>query len=195
LKPLPKKELRLRISMLSLGLALWFCISLPGQTQSDPPHAILKKLIPPEYPAMAGIAGISGDVILTVSIHPDGSIESIKSRSGHPLLMQGVIESARQSQFECSGCTDTADITLRYSFQPPITKADRCCCSSGASVPQPVPPSVDISPSEVHVTITALPVCICPDACTMEEAVAQSHFRSAKCLYLWKCGRHRVIVQ
>jgi hypothetical protein len=51
-----------------------------------------------------------------------------------------------------------------------------------------------VTRSETHVTITALPVCICPDACTVDEAVAQSRFRSAKCLYLWKCGRHPVAV-
>lgn len=186
----------MKMAVFALNIFLWSCIAFPyASPQNDPaPSAIVKKLTPPEYPTMALIAGISGDVIIRLSIRPDGSIESVRSTSGHPLLTHAVIENARQSRFECPGCGGITEIVLRYSFLPAKTKADRCCCSSGAAAPQPVPPSVEASASEVHITITGLPLCICPDACTVEEAVAQSHFRSAKCLYLWKCGRHRVVV-
>ena len=77
-------------------------------------HLVLKKLSPPVYPLLARQAMIEGDVALKIVVRPDGGIESVTVTSGHPLLMQAALDSAKQSQFECLACgTSDASRTLR----------------------------------------------------------------------------------
>ncbi len=50
----------------------------------------------PEYPPLAKQARISGVVRLNAIIGKDGSVESLTVLSGHPLLVQAAMESAKQ---------------------------------------------------------------------------------------------------
>jgi len=184
------------IAALAATFALWssaFPQSAALQTKPDnanpAPQVALKKLFPPAYPQMAKIAQIAGDVSLKVSIHPDGSIDSVKALSGDRMLAQAAVESANRSQFECRGCNGLTEKSLVYSFQLPSVPvpADPCCCTAGHESTTPTTPQV--TESEGHITITASPVCVCPDRCTQAPAQLLK-FRSIKCLYLWKCGTH-----
>ena len=158
---------------------------------------ILTKLSSPIYPPLARQGRIAGDVKVQLSIRPDGSVESATPVSGHTWLVPAALESARQSRFECRGCSGTAiSYSMTYTFQM-VGELDRCCCTTGAprdsvaerySAPQ-------VSQSQDHVTLTAAPLCVCPDACDAEWAQAHSRFRSAKCLYLWRCGVHAVSIE
>jgi hypothetical protein len=152
---------------------------------------VLTKLSPPIYPPLARQARTSGDVKLQLSIRPDGSVDSALPVSGDAVLVPAALESALQSRFECRGCSKTNAYSMTYTFQV-LGELDRCCCTRGASTPS-TPGGYGVSQSQDHVTITAAPVCICPDACAEDWAQAHSKFRSAKCLYLWKCGVNRRI--
>jgi TonB family protein len=156
------------------------------------PHVVLSKLTPPVFPPLARQARIAGEVRLSVSIHPDGSIESITAVSGNAMLVQAALDSAKQSQFECRGCgSSSVSQSMTYSFQiSQVESPDPCCCTLNAASKEPKPPASEISQSEDHITIAATtpPICICPDACEVAWAQAHSRFRSVKCLYLWKCG-------
>ena len=164
---------------------------------SPPTGVMLIELSPPLYPPLARQGRIAGDVRVQLSVRPDGSVESATPISGHTWLVPAALESARQSWFECRGCSGTAiAYSMTYTFQM-VGELDRCCCTTGAprnsvaerySVPQ-------VSQSQDHVTLTAAPLCVCPDACDADWAQAHSKFRSAKCLYLWKCGVHAVSIQ
>jgi hypothetical protein len=164
---------------------------------SPPTGVMLIDLSPPLYPPLARQGRIAGDVKVQLSIRPDGSIESATPVSGHRWLVPAALESARQSQFECRGCSGTAiSYSMTYTFQM-VGELDRCCCTTGAprdsvaesySVPQ-------VSQSQDHVTLRAAPLCVCPDACDADWAQAHSKFRSAKCLYLWRCGVHAVSIE
>src|SRR6266849_252685 len=66
--------------------------------------AALAKLHPPTFPPLANQARIAGDVELELGIRQDGSVESATVVSGHPLLAQAAMESAKLSQFQCYGC-------------------------------------------------------------------------------------------
>lgn len=161
------------------------------------PHAVLTKLFPPTYPPLARQAMIAGDVKLEVSAHPDGSIESVTSISGHPMLVQAALDSAKQSQFECRGCAaSNGSLSLTFSFQvSQETNPDRCWCTYDPAKPRNYTASIPaLTQTEDHITITTPPSCTCPDACDIKWAEEHSKFRSAKCLFLWKCGRRVVSI-
>lgn len=160
-----------------------------GNTDSQP-RVVLRKLFPPVYPQMASIAGVAGDVNLQVLVHPDGTIEIVRATSGHPILIQAALESARKSQFDCWNCDAAESRSLIYAFRLSGQAPDPCCCSCNPASLQVDHFTVSQgSNGEDYVTVTASPVCVCPDACTLAWAKAHpKRVRSAKCLYLWKCG-------
>jgi len=140
---------------------------------SDTPQTgvVLTKLHDPAYPQMAQMAGNYGDVVLTLRIKQDGTIESVSVVSGPAMLQQAAIDSAQQSHFECRECTDGATLySLTYTFQ--FSNEDCCAGSTGAPT---------VSQSENRVLVVAAPFCFCDPARSRKV-------RSAKCLYLWKCG-------
>ena len=78
---------------------------------------VLTKLAPPVYPPLARQARIAGDVRIDLVIRRDGSVESAVLFSGHPMLAPAALESAKKSQFECRGCSDSAkSYSLTYTF-------------------------------------------------------------------------------
>jgi TonB family protein len=154
-------------------------------------HIILSKLSQPTYPPLARQARVGGDVRIKLEIKADGSIESAKTVSGHPMLAQAALDSAKQSRFECRDCevNSNASEILTYSFQISSRELDPCCCSSGFTSKNAVS-VLHVSESGDHIMLTAPPACICPDRCSSARAFREAHFRSVKCLFLWKCGFH-----
>ncbi len=171
----------------------------PSENQGVKSQVVLSKLFLPVYPALARQALVFGDVHLRVSVHRDGSIDSVIPIDGSPLLVQAALDSARQSQFECKDCgTSGLARSFTYSFRLPPEgeqNQDPCCCSHEPGSPGYKAPSAQVSQSDERITVLAPPVCVCPDACTVKWAEEQSHFRSAKCLYLWKCGHRKISIQ
>lgn len=187
------------IAALAATIALWssaFPQSAAPQAKPDTgnaaPQVVLKKLFPPVYPQMAKIARIYGDVSLKVYVHPDGSVGSVLANSGNPMLVLAAVESTKQSQFECRGCNGLTEKSLLYSFHVSNVPADPCCCTAGHE--SSTPTTAQVTEAEGHVTITAPPLCVCPDACAHAWAQAHSKFRSAKCLYLWNCGTRHIAI-
>ena len=77
----------------------------------------LVELTAPVYPPLARAARIMGDVEIKLSIRKDGSVASAEMISGHPMLTQAALESARKSKFLCSGCMEEANsYVLTYTF-------------------------------------------------------------------------------
>jgi TonB family protein len=126
----------------------------------------------PVYPPLARSARVTGDVVLEVGIHKDGSIESVSVVSGHPLLTQAALDSAQHSQFECRGCKDDVTPTsLSYSFQ----------LVAGPDFPCPEGNGLQVIRSQNRVSVVAEPGVVHPYFASMPVP-------SAKCLYLWACG-------
>jgi len=149
-----------------------------AQTQSAETAAnvVPVRLSLPAYPRLAQQADISGDVDLVLAVSTNGQVESVNVLSGHAMLRQAAIESARQSTFECRNCDRASSYSLRYRFQIDRIAPDRAC--SATSEPDP-PVELDLAAHQV--TISAWQVWICDPAVEVRKA------RSAKCLYLWKC--------
>lgn len=163
--------------------------------EDSAPHIIFRRFWYPIYPPLARVSNIVGDVVLKVSVRADGSVESFTPVSGDPVLTQAVLDSAKQSQYACQGCgASTHSESFTYSFRISPAVADPCCCTYRPGVPA-TQPATQVSQLENHITITELPLCVCPDKCSEAWAQAHSRFRSAKCLYLWKCGKRRILLE
>ncbi|MGA9964281.1 MAG: energy transducer TonB [Terriglobales bacterium] len=137
---------------------------------------VLTKLAQPRYPPLARQARIQGDVEVTVGVRQDGSVESAVIASGHAMLREAALESAQNSQFECRGCGEAVtSYSLVYSFQLATERTAGLPHDDGD--PQPI----HVFQSQNHVTVVAEPTVAIFD-------VWPVRVRSAKCLYLWRCG-------
>jgi hypothetical protein len=186
----------LDVMVLGMAVVIWSLMpsSLGSAQDAEATSRMtLSKLSPPVYPPLARQAMIRGDVTVKVSLHADRTIESVTPIDGHPMLVQAAVNSARQSTFECVRCGNSGgDQSFIYSFEQSPEKPDPCCCSGNRAAS--ADNSIHVSQSSNHITVTAPPVCMCPDACAEKWAEEHSHFRSPKCLYLWKCGHRKISV-
>jgi TonB family protein len=161
-------------------IAAGFKISLAAQ-QASPTDAranaevVMTGLFNPTYPPLARQARISGDVELKLEIRKDGSVQSATVVRGHPMLTPAALDSAQRSRFECRGCEDsitTASFFYSFSFQIAPSPGWPCPEAAGGGVTQ----------SQNRITVMAEPALVDP-------YFAYTAARSAKCLYLWSCGR------
>lgn len=148
-------------------------VSLQSEPQAiaSKGDAVLVSLFKPTYPPLASQANITGDVELKLGVQRDGSIESAVAVSGHPMLVEAALNSARQSRFECRECA--APVTyylLTYSFRL-VAGPDFPCSESHLHVTQLLN----------HITVTGEPRVVDPYFVSVKA-------RSTKCLYLWRCG-------
>jgi TonB family protein len=154
--------------------------------QANPPSSTetvtLAKLVDASYPPLARQARITGVVELEVSVAPDGSADSIRVISGHPMLAKAAEEIARKSKFACPNCSQAAMHHVSFSFE--LFKGE-CCGNPIAGVQNPSAPTEEVAEdaSGTHVTLRAMPGCICDSAMDIEKV------RGWKCLFLWKCER------
>jgi len=140
------------------------------------PGVVLTRLSDPVYPPVANAAHLTGDVDLELLIGRDGRIESAVVVSGHPMLKQAALDSAERSQFECRGCGEAVTAyALKYKFQVTSHGYPKDCYD-----PNEKQPSAEVDLSRHQVTVSAWVRGICDPAAL--------RVRSAKCLYLWKCG-------
>jgi len=196
----PRSAVAFKAAVLAAAIVFWTPwalaqspVSQAAATSDDTtPHVVLKKLVQPFYPQMARVAGIGGDVTIKVFVRADGSIQSVAPVSGDRLLLQAAMDSAEKSQFECRGCSALTEKHLTYTFRSSTAAPDPCCCTAGHETDSST--TTQISEPEGRITLTYPPLCVCPDACTAAWARDHSRFRSAKCLYLWKCGDHHYVI-
>ena len=179
-----------RTTALALGFCVLFLVShttfaAQAISGADGPQngIVITKLVQPIYPPVARAARVTGDVDLVLTVRPDGAVDSVVAASGHPLLKESAVTSARQSQFECRGCTEQFNkYRLVYTFN--IEGECECEPKETLSIkkePQQAYPR--IPDAQHHVIVVAQILCICDPATTTKIRV-----RSVKCLYLWRCG-------
>jgi hypothetical protein len=138
----------------------------------------IAKLPPPSYPPIALAAHVFGDVELKIALRGDGTIDSVEALSGPPMLRQPAINSAKQTQFQCGGCNGSISsfrVTYRFELGPTLY----CDLARDSSYPR-------VTQSRDKVTIADQPFGTCDLAGTTDKVPV----RSAKCLFLWKCGWH-----
>jgi len=170
-------SLMLSVTAICIFEAVEHASAQSAQTSEAPQTGVvLTKLSDPVYPPVANAAHITGDVDLELIIGRDGRIESAVVVSGHPMLKQAALDSAQRSQFECRSCGEAVNAyTLKYKFQITSRGYPKDCYD-----PNEKQPSAEVDLSRHQVTVSAWVRGIC------DPAVLK--VRSAKCLYLWRCG-------
>jgi TonB family protein len=152
----------------------------PPSLDASQTAANLTKLAPPIYPLLARQARISGTVRIQLQLRKDGSVESAKVINGHPMLRKAALESAQASEFECGDCSQTTPYFLVYVFD----LREGCHFGPHCEPLNTDEPLVTYSPGRVVLSAVAL--------CTCDPAATLIKIRSARCMYLWKCGRREV---
>ncbi len=163
-------------SFLFLQIAVAQNLSSP---EEPPTQVALVKLAPLRYPPLSRQARIAGEVRVNVHVRPDGSVASAEILSGHPMLAPEAVENARQSQYECHGCTSETEYVVTYTFgliddlklydkfenRPARTgkclylwKCGMVRVNTFDACTAVVPPQITQSPGQVK--ILAFPVCV-----------------------------------
>lgn len=191
---LPRMKRHLCPALLLFGSLSGFFVFLQiavaqtlSSTEAPQTQVALVKLAPLRYPPLSRQARIAGDVRVNVHVRPDGTVASAEALSGHPMLAPAAVENARQSQYECHGCTGETEYVLTYTFgfiedlksydkfEDRSARAGKCLylwkcgvvrVNTFDSCSAIVPPVITQSPGRVK--ILAFPVCIE----TMESASA-----------------------
>ena len=167
--------------ILSAGSAVFAAQNAGNDSTQE--NVALTNLFHPVYPPLAKQTRIAGDVELTVEVKADGSFASAIVVSGHPLLKLAALDSASRSQFACRSCDEGLhSLNLSYSFR--LGPTIYCTVASGATKSDDKQESYPrVIQTENHITIVDQPVGTCDTAFTTTKKR-----RSAKCLYLWRCG-------
>lgn len=152
-----------------------------GEMKDQDCGVTLVKLSPPVFAPLARQARIGGDVVVHLAIGRDGKVESAKVVSGHPMLKLGALESAQNSTFECRCCGEAGSpYTLTYTFGFRDDDGDSCgvevdkewhvrsldclylwrCKIERTYRSRQHKLGPDVTQSQSHVTVMALPVCV-----------------------------------
>jgi TonB family protein len=166
-----------------LGLLLAVSCNALAQDTRQPVagEVVITKLSSPIYPQLALQARIAGAVELNVTVQIDGSIEAVAVVSGHPLLRDAALTSARHTQWECKECATAIAHRFEYRFEP----GEPLPCSGWGTAANGdltyAKPAVMVTQSGDTITIIDSPVPIC------DPAAERRRVRSPECLYLWRC--------
>lgn len=166
------------------GQVLLFGQKAPGADQEVTGPALVK-LVGPVYPPVARAARIEGTVELDVVIGANGDVKSAQVLSGPRMLQSASLESARQWQYACRGCSEPMHYRITFVFKVVPTDPPKNC-----DEPLPAAPQPEWNASRNEVTAFATEVWTCDPAAEITRTFWK--IRAAKCLYLWKCGRRPV---
>jgi TonB family protein len=73
--------------------------STPVRLSEEVASSLLINKVSPAYPVLARQTKVQGTVVLDANISKDGTVESLKVITGHPLLISAAIESAKQLRY------------------------------------------------------------------------------------------------
>jgi hypothetical protein len=164
---------------LTISLCAGLAVLAHGQTEAvmpGAPQVVAAKLPPASYPPIALAAHISGGVTLDIVLRRDGSLVSAVAVSGPPMLREPGEILAGKTTFACEGCTADAtkfEVTYRFELGPSLN------CDETKDPAYPT-----ITSSDRTIVISDRPMMICDPA----FEVSRTRARSARCLFLWKCG-------
>jgi TonB family protein len=128
----------------------------------------------PIYPPIAQSARVTGEVVVTVVVHPDGSVASAAVESGQPLLREVALTAARQAQYQCRGCTEPTPYSIVFTFRLYLRNE-----------PKPAT-ALTFAPEGGATLIVAGDEQYCCEGGDTSQSPAR--VRSPKCLWLWRCS-------
>ncbi len=100
----------------------------------------VRKFVSPDYPNVARLAQVSGDVHLMAKLKDDGRVETVDVLSGPPILASYARKNVLRWQFTCRPREGKIEVVYRYRLRRPKVYGQ-------------VVPSVSLeSPTEVVIT-------------------------------------------
>lgn len=182
----------LHLALIVVSLSALLCAAPDGNRQQSPAlrsdarqpedEIVLTELHGATYPRGPQNAAIQGKVQLELHFKPDGTIELLNVvHADHAMLVEAAIKSVRASHFECTNCGGTVPAySLTFEFRVLTSDPEQFCKNPD----QQPPPELDTSLHKI--TIFANEVWTCDPSAVIRRTFTR--VRSAKCLYLWKCG-------
>ncbi|MBZ5525059.1 MAG: TonB family protein [Acidobacteriia bacterium] len=79
------------------------------------------KWVKPDYPSVARVAHLQGDVVLQVSISKTGDVSNVRVKSGHPFLVQPAVDAIQGwlfRPFEVEGKAAAVEALIKIQFPP-----------------------------------------------------------------------------
>jgi TonB family protein len=176
-------ETRIRASVLLLIFAIqaYLIGQSASSTNQQEGGPALAELVGLTYPPIARAARVSGRVEVDVLIGAAGKAESAQVISGPPMLQPASLQAARQSQYTCRGCSNAVHYRITFVYKVVPTEPPKDC---DGPLPAAPPPEWDATRNEA--TAFAMEIWTCDPVA--ETTRTFRRVRSAKCLYLWKCG-------
>lgn len=154
-----------------IATALMSCAS--AQSPAPTPSLKIVKLDPPQYPPIAMAARVMGRVELKVTLGQDGRTQTVEALSGPEMLKKAAIESAKSSTFQAQDASQRDQAyELTYVFELHYLNC--------GEAPDTSYPRVTSDSDVVTISAEAMPIC---------DPAAEIPVRSARCLWLWRCGR------
>jgi TonB family protein len=180
-------DTRLRRSRAGIAaLATAFALAAGhGSVGAQAPGITLVDLPIPAYPPIAGAAGVSGDVRVTVNVRPDCTVASAvvagvddpATPATETFFTAPALEAARGARFTCDGVPAAAHaytLVFAFRFAPAIGRAEG----------QVDPEITSISRDRSRILIVAeMPYA------GEGPAARRGPARTARCLWLWHCER------
>jgi TonB family protein len=101
--------------MLALIFSCLYGSYLYGQDSPANDRAVIRK-VQPQYPALAQRM-IKGSVKLEVVVEPDGSVKSLNTKGGHPVLAQAAQDAIRQWKWQAASHETVESVEVRFNPQ------------------------------------------------------------------------------
>lgn len=102
--------------MLALIFSCLYGSYLYGQDSPANTRAVITK-VQPQYPALAQKMSIKGSVKLEVVVEPDGSVKSLNTKGGHPVLAQAAQAAIQQWKWQPASHETVESVEVRFNPQ------------------------------------------------------------------------------
>lgn len=102
--------------MLTLIFSCVYGSYLYGQDSPANTRAVITK-VQPQYPALAQRMSIKGSVKLEVVVEPDGSVKSLNTKGGHPVLAQAAQAAIQQWKWQPASHETVESVEVRFNPQ------------------------------------------------------------------------------
>lgn len=116
---------------------------IESQSTGDAQTPKLEHAVPPEYPPLAKLARIGGDVVLTATVDEEGNVTNLEVVSGHPLLVKAALDAVRQWKYSKPAVAPVHfDVTVHFDLGRE-NHAQSADAAASKAYEQAAPPSAD----------------------------------------------------
>ena len=91
-------------------------LSLCGVGWSAENARVLVHQMNPIYPVLCRNMHVTGEVVLLISIEPDGHVSDMRAQSGHPLLVQAAKDAVQQWRYKPSAARTQATVKVKFGL-------------------------------------------------------------------------------